>query len=72
MEKVALLRFPARAVRRGKKHAGRSALRYLGAKRCRLGESDIVAAETGDKGVTLVLCEVKCRRGWASAIRLRR
>jgi putative endonuclease len=31
--------------------------------RCRLGEIDIVAAEAGEKGVTLVFCEVKCRRG---------
>jgi putative endonuclease len=31
--------------------------------RCRLGEIDIVAAETGEKGVTLVFCEVKCRSG---------
>jgi putative endonuclease len=31
--------------------------------RCRLGEIDIVAAETGERGVTLVFCEVKCRSG---------
>jgi putative endonuclease len=31
--------------------------------RCRLGEIDIVAAETGAKGVTLVFCEVKCCSG---------
>jgi putative endonuclease len=31
--------------------------------RCRLGEIDIVAAETGEKGLTLVFCEVKCRAG---------
>jgi uncharacterized protein UPF0102 len=31
--------------------------------RCRLGEIDIVAVETGEKGVTLVFCEVKCRSG---------
>jgi putative endonuclease len=31
--------------------------------RCRLGEIDIVAAEAGPTGVTLVFCEVKCRRG---------
>ena len=31
--------------------------------RCRLGEIDIVAAETGEKGVTLVFYEVKCRSG---------
>jgi putative endonuclease len=31
--------------------------------RCRLGEIDIVAAETGDAGLTLVFCEVKCRSG---------
>ena len=29
--------------------------------RCSLGEIDIVAAEVGDRGVTLVFCEVKCR-----------
>jgi putative endonuclease len=31
--------------------------------RCRLGEIDIVAAETGENGLTLVFCEVKCRTG---------
>ena len=31
--------------------------------RCRRGEIDIVAAETGAKGLTLVFCEVKCRSG---------
>ena len=31
--------------------------------RCRLGEIDIVAAETGEEAVTLVFCEVKCRAG---------
>jgi putative endonuclease len=31
--------------------------------RCALGEIDIVAAEVGDRGVTLVFCEVKCRTG---------
>jgi putative endonuclease len=31
--------------------------------RCRLGEIDIVAAEVGDAGLTLVFCEVKCRSG---------
>ena len=31
--------------------------------RCRLGEIDIVAAEAGGNGVTLVFCEVKCRSG---------
>ena len=31
--------------------------------RCRLGEIDIVAAETGATGLTLVFCEVKCRSG---------
>jgi putative endonuclease len=31
--------------------------------RCSLGEIDIVAAEDGDRGVTLVFCEVKCRTG---------
>ncbi len=31
--------------------------------RCRLGEIDIVAAEVGDHGLTLVFCEVKCRSG---------
>jgi len=31
--------------------------------RCRLGEIDIVAVETGERGVTLVFCEVKCRSG---------
>ena len=31
--------------------------------RCRLGEIDIVAAEPGDRGATLVFCEVKCRTG---------
>ncbi len=31
--------------------------------RCSLGEIDIVAAEVGDRGVTLVFCEVKCRTG---------
>jgi hypothetical protein len=33
---------------------------------------DIVAAEAGEKGVTLVFCEVKCRSGTGSAIRWRR
>jgi putative endonuclease len=31
--------------------------------RCRLGEIDIVAAEVGVAGLTLVFCEVKCRSG---------
>ena len=31
--------------------------------RCRLGEIDIVAAESGAAGLTLVFCEVKCRSG---------
>jgi putative endonuclease len=31
--------------------------------RCRLGEIDIVAAEAGAHGLTLVFCEVKCRSG---------
>ena len=31
--------------------------------RCRLGEIDIVAAEVGEVGLTLVFCEVKCRSG---------
>ena len=31
--------------------------------RCRLGEIDIVAAEIGEYGLTLVFCEVKCRSG---------
>ena len=31
--------------------------------RCRLGEIDIVAAEAGSSGLTLVFCEVKCRSG---------
>jgi putative endonuclease len=31
--------------------------------RCRLGEIDIVAAEVGEHGLTLVFCEVKCRSG---------
>jgi putative endonuclease len=31
--------------------------------RCRLGEIDIVAAEVGERGLTLVFCEVKCRSG---------
>ena len=31
--------------------------------RCSVGELDIVAAEVGDGGVTLVFCEVKCRSG---------
>jgi putative endonuclease len=31
--------------------------------RCALGEIDIIAAEVGDRGVTLVFCEVKCRTG---------
>jgi putative endonuclease len=31
--------------------------------RCRLGEIDIVAAEVGEMGLTLVFCEVKCRTG---------
>ena len=31
--------------------------------RCALGEIDIVAAEVGDRGATLVFCEVKCRTG---------
>ena len=31
--------------------------------RCRLGEIDIVAADLGDAGLTLVFCEVKCRSG---------
>jgi putative endonuclease len=31
--------------------------------RCRRGEIDIVAAERGTNGLTLVFCEVKCRSG---------
>lgn len=31
--------------------------------RCRLGEIDIVAADSGAAGLTLVFCEVKCRSG---------
>jgi putative endonuclease len=31
--------------------------------RCSLGYIDIVAAEVGERGVTLVFCEVKCRTG---------
>ena len=31
--------------------------------RCALGEIDIVAAEPGQHGATLVFCEVKCRTG---------
>jgi putative endonuclease len=31
--------------------------------RCRLGEIDIIAAEAGATGLTLVFCEVKCRSG---------
>jgi putative endonuclease len=31
--------------------------------RCRLGEIDIVAADVGETGLTLVFCEVKCRTG---------
>jgi putative endonuclease len=31
--------------------------------RCRIGEIDIVAAEAGPTGPTLVFCEVKCRSG---------
>lgn len=31
--------------------------------RCRVGEIDIVAAEPGDRGTTVVFCEVKCRSG---------
>ena len=31
--------------------------------RCRLGEIDIIAAEAGTSGLTLVFCEVKCRSG---------
>ena len=31
--------------------------------RCRLGEIDIVAAEVGEAGLTLVFCKVKCRSG---------
>ena len=31
--------------------------------RCRLGEIDIIVAEAGAKGLTLVFCEVKCRSG---------
>ena len=31
--------------------------------RCRLGEIDIVAAEGGENGLTLVFCVVKCRSG---------
>ncbi len=31
--------------------------------RCRLGEIDIVAAESGVDRLTLVFCEVKCRSG---------
>jgi len=31
--------------------------------RCRLGEIDIVAAESGATGLRLVCCEVKCRSG---------
>jgi putative endonuclease len=31
--------------------------------RCARGEIDIVAAEPGEDGVTMVFCEVKCRSG---------
>ncbi len=31
--------------------------------RCSVGEIDVVAAERGSGGLTLVFCEVKCRRG---------
>jgi putative endonuclease len=31
--------------------------------RCSIGEIDIVAAESGASGLTLVFCEVKCRSG---------
>jgi putative endonuclease len=31
--------------------------------RCGLGEIDIIAAEAGPPGLTLVFCEVKCRSG---------
>jgi putative endonuclease len=31
--------------------------------RCARGEIDIVAAEPGEHGVTMVFCEVKCRTG---------
>lgn len=31
--------------------------------RCREGEIDIIALETGTAGVTTVFCEVKCRTG---------
>ena len=31
--------------------------------RCGLGEIDIVAADAGASGLTLVFCEVKCRSG---------
>lgn len=31
--------------------------------RCRVGEIDIVAAEHGEGGTTVVFCEVKCRSG---------
>ncbi|WP_375431218.1 YraN family protein [uncultured Friedmanniella sp.] len=31
--------------------------------RCRVGEIDIVAAEPGEGGTTVVFCEVKCRSG---------
>ena len=31
--------------------------------RCRLGEIDIIAAEKGANGLTLVFCEVKVRSG---------
>ncbi len=31
--------------------------------RCKIGEIDIVAADVGANGLTLVFCEVKCRSG---------
>ncbi len=31
--------------------------------RCRAGEIDIVATEEGERGTTVVFCEVKCRSG---------
>jgi putative endonuclease len=31
--------------------------------RCPIGELDIIAADFGEEGITLVFCEVKCRSG---------
>ena len=39
--------------------------------RCRMGEIDVVAAEMGASGLTLVFCEVKCRSGLITFAKMR-